>query len=143
MKRIKSLAFKGVITSIVAVFAVTVSAASVQDKMTKEAIAERIEPVAQHYVAGEESNQQASTSGGTRSGEAVYNQFCAACHTSGVMGAPKINNAADWEPRLAQGMETVLSHAINGYNAMPPKGTCSDCSKEEIRAAIEYMTAKI
>ena len=78
-----------------------------------------------------------------RSGEQVYNTFCAACHTSGVMGAPKINNAEDWEPRLAQGMDTVLKHAIEGYNAMPPKGTCSDCSDDEIQAAIDYMIAGI
>ncbi len=142
MKRIKSLASKGLIASIAALFAVAAGAASVQDKMSKEAIEKRIEPLAQHYVAGEESDQQADA-GGTRSGEAVYNQFCAACHTSGVMGAPKINNAGDWEARLEQGMETVLRHAIEGYNAMPPKGTCSDCSDEEIQAAINYMTADI
>ena len=143
MKRIKSLASKGLIASIAAVFAVAAGAASVQDSMSKEAIEKRIEPAAQHYVAGEQSDQQASSGGGARSGEQVYNTFCAACHTSGVMGAPKINNAADWEPRLAQGMDTVLSHAINGYNAMPPKGTCSDCSDDEIQAAIDYMIADI
>lgn len=142
MKRIKSLASKGLLATFAAMFAVAAGAASVQDSMSKEAIEKRIEPAAQHYVAGEQSNQQAS-SGGTRSGEAVYNQFCAACHTSGVMGAPKINNAEDWEARLAQGMDTVLDHAINGFNAMPPKGTCSSCSDDEIQAAIDYMTAEL
>jgi cytochrome c5 len=40
-------------------------------------------------------------------------------------------------------METVLKHAVEGFNAMPPKGTCSDCSEEEIQAAINYMTEEI
>ncbi|MGM0481579.1 MAG: c-type cytochrome [Pseudomonadota bacterium] len=142
MKRIQSFVSKGFFASVAALFAMTVSAASVQDAMTKEAIEKRIQPVSQYYVAGESSDQQASA-GEPRSGEQVYNTFCSACHTSGVMGSPKINNANDWEPRLAQGMDTVLRHAIEGYNAMPPKGTCADCSDDEIQAAINYMTADI
>jgi len=143
VKRIKSLASKGLIASIAALFAVAAGAASVQDEMTRDAIEKRIEPLGQHYVAGENGDQQQAESSGTRSGEAIYGQFCAACHTSGVMGAPKLNNESDWEPRLAQGMETVLRHAVEGYNAMPPKGTCSDCSEDEIQAAIDYMIEDI
>ncbi|WP_404401101.1 cytochrome c5 family protein [Idiomarina seosinensis] len=142
MKRIQSFVSKGFFASVAALFAVTVSAASVQDAMTREAIEKRIKPIGQHYVAGESSDQQASADG-PRSGEDIYNTYCSACHTSGVMGSPKINNAADWEPRLEQGMETVLRHAVEGYNAMPPKGTCSDCSEDEIQAAIDYMIADI
>ncbi|WP_055439507.1 c-type cytochrome [Pseudidiomarina woesei] len=111
-------------------------------QQSNDDIKERIAPVAQVRVAGA-SAAATGGAGGTRSGDAVYNKFCAACHTSGVLGAPKLNNAADWEPRLAQGMDTVLKHAIEGYNAMPPKGTCNDCSDEEIQAAIDYMIEEI
>ena len=132
---------KSVLGTLSLLFTLSVSAASVQDDMSREAIAERIKPIGKHYVAGESS--AAEESSGPRSGEQVYNKYCTACHTSGVMGAPKINNAADWEDRLAQGMDTVLQHAVEGYNAMPPKGTCSDCSEEEIQAAIDYMVEDI
>ena len=141
MKVMNSFFVKSVLGTLSLLFALSVSAASVQDDMSREAIAERIEPIGKHYVAGESS--AAEESSGPRSGEQVYNKYCTACHTSGVMGAPKINNAADWEDRLAQGMDTVLKHAVEGYNAMPPKGTCSDCSEEEIQAAIDYMVEDI
>ena len=132
---------KSVLGTLALLFTLSVSAASVQDDMSREAIAERIKPIGKHYVAGESS--AAEESSGPRSGQQVYDKFCTACHTSGVMGAPKINNAADWEERLAQGMDTVLKHAVEGFNAMPPKGTCSDCSEEEIQAAIDYMIKDI
>lgn len=141
MKVMNSFFVKSVLGTLSLLFTLSVSAASVQDDMSREAIAERIKPIGKHYVAGESS--AAEESSGPRSGEQVYNTYCTACHTSGVMGAPKINNAADWEERLAQGMDTVLKHAVEGFNAMPPKGTCSDCSEEEIQAAIDYMIEDI
>ena len=48
-------------------------------------------------------------------------------------------NADDWTDRLAQGMDVLLEHSINGFNAMPPRGGCMNCTDEEIEAAIEYM----
>jgi len=141
VKAMNSFFVKSVLGTISMLFALTISAASVQDDMSREAIAERIKPLGKHYVAGESS--AAEESSGPRSGQQVYDKYCTACHTSGVMGAPKMNNAADWQPRLDQGMETVLKHAVEGFNAMPPKGTCSDCSEEEIQAAIDYMTEEI
>ncbi|WP_286875587.1 c-type cytochrome [Idiomarina sp. UBA4520] len=141
MRVMNSFFVKSVLGTLSLLFTLSVSAASVQDDMSREAIAERIKPIGKHYVAGESS--AAEESSGPRSGQQVYDKFCTACHTSGVMGAPKINNAADWEERLAQGMDTVLKHAVEGFNAMPPKGTCSDCSEEEIQAAIDYMIKDI
>ena len=76
---------------------------------------------------------------GPRSGEEVYNAHCAACHGTGVAGAPKVGDAAAWAPRAAQGIDTLLSHATNGLNAMPPKGTCAACSEDELKGAIEHM----
>ncbi|HNC69020.1 MAG TPA: c-type cytochrome [Pseudomonadales bacterium] len=78
-----------------------------------------------------------------RSGADVFNASCAVCHASGLAGAPKPGDAAAWGPRLAQGKETVLKHAVNGLNAMPPKGTCAACSEQELQAAIDHMTAGI
>jgi len=97
----------------------------------------RIKPVGSLHIAGAQAEVAAAS--GPRSGEEVYNKSCVACHGVGVMGAPKLGNSDDWAPRLSQGMETVLSHAIKGFNGMPPKGTCGNCSDAEIKAAIDHM----
>ncbi len=39
----------------------------------------------------------------------------------------------------SKGNATLVKHAIEGFNAMPPKGMCMDCSDDEIKAAVEYM----
>ncbi|WP_417657128.1 c-type cytochrome [Pseudidiomarina aestuarii] len=130
----------------VAVLALVVGGASAaMVPQDNDAIKDRIAPIGKVKLAGATPDTGSSSAGssGPRAGDAIYNRFCAACHTSGVLGSPKINNAEDWEPRLAQGMDTVLKHAIEGYNAMPAKGTCNDCSDEEIQAAIDYMIAEI
>jgi cytochrome c5 len=73
------------------------------------------------------------------SGEEIYNTKCSVCHASGVAGAPKFGDKEAWAPRIAQGMETLMQHATNGLRAMPPKGTCMDCTDEQLKAAVEYM----
>ncbi|BBM66026.1 cytochrome c [Vibrio alfacsensis] len=102
-----------------------------------DAIAERIKPVGDVYLAGAEPVKAEPT--GPRDGAAVYGTFCIACHSSGVSGAPKTGDAADWAPRIAQGKDVMTDHAIQGFNAMPAKGTCMDCSDDEIIAAIDHM----
>ena len=39
-------------------------------------------------------------------------------------------------------MDTLVKHAYEGFNSMPAKGMCSDCSEEEIAAAVEYIVDK-
>ncbi|EHA1076630.1 c-type cytochrome [Vibrio alginolyticus] len=102
-----------------------------------DAIAERIQPVGDVYLAGSEPVKEEPT--GPRDGATVYGTFCIACHASGVNGAPKTGNADDWAPRIAQGKDTLVKHALEGFNAMPAKGTCMDCSDDEIIAAIDHM----
>jgi cytochrome c5 len=77
-----------------------------------------------------------------RSGDAVYQTSCAACHAAGVAGAPKLADKSAWKPRIAQGVPTLQKHALQGLNAMPAKGTCVACSDEEIKAAVDYMVAQ-
>jgi cytochrome c5 len=74
-----------------------------------------------------------------RSGEAVYNASCIACHSTGVAGAPKLGVAADWAPRIAQGESMLMEHAMKGLRGMPPMGTCMNCTAEEIKLAVEHM----
>jgi cytochrome c5 len=79
---------------------------------------------------------------GPRSGDQVYNASCLACHSTGVAGAPKLGDQAAWTARVAKGLDGLLATAVSGINAMPPKGTCADCSDEELKAAIEYMLSQ-
>ncbi|WP_241968715.1 c-type cytochrome [Idiomarina tyrosinivorans] len=141
MKTLTVLTKNVVVATLIALFTVAANAAPVQQAMSKEAIADRIKPLAKVYVAGEQQADAGNAgSSGPRSGEDVYGSFCVNCHGSGVLGAPKKGSEEAWKPRLAQGIDTLLTHAWNGYNAMPPKGTCGDCSKDEIKSAIEFMT---
>jgi len=115
------------------------SIASVQaTEPTQNEVEQRIKPVGQVYLAGAEPAQAAVPSG-PKSGADVYGQACIACHGAGVLGAPKKGDAGSWAPRVAQGMDVLLKHAINGFNSMPPKGTCMACSDDEIKAAIDFM----
>jgi cytochrome c5 len=76
-------------------------------------------------------------------GEQTYQRYCFSCHASGVSGAPPIGNAAAWAPRLAQGEQTLLQHAVEGMPSagMPPRGMCLQCTDQDLRDAIHYMTA--
>lgn len=111
-------------------------ATNVSDK-EYDAIAERIKPVGDVYLSGSEPVAAKPT--GPRDGATVYNTFCTACHATGAAGAPIKGNAEQWAPRIAQGMEVLTNHAINGFNAMPAKGSCMDCSDEEVIAAINFL----
>lgn len=70
-----------------------------------------------------------------------YNKTCVVCHASGAANAPKTGVPADWEKRMAKGMDALVKSVENGMNAMPPKGMCFDCSAEDFKALIEYMMA--
>lgn len=107
-------------------------------------IEENIKPVGQVNVGSVPATATATpaAAAGPRSGDAVYNASCLACHSTGAAGAPKLGDSAAWGPRAAQGMDTLMSHAINGFNAMPPKGACAACSDDELKAAVEYMLSQ-
>lgn len=126
---------------------------------SKSAVMERIAPVGQvrvgnpdqvvaadasqnMQVAAAQPAAEPAAAGEAKSGEAVYNAGCLACHGTGAAGAPKLGDKAAWEPRFAQGIDTLVSHAISGKGAMPPKGGNPSWSDQEIRNAIEFMLEK-
>ncbi len=108
------------------------------DKLSREQVSKMLKPVGQVHVGTDASADAGPRE--PRSGEEVVNTKCGMCHNAGVSGAPKSHDVAAWQERLAKGFDVVLSNAINGINAMPPKGTCSDCTDDEIKAAIEFMS---
>ncbi|MGP4952486.1 c-type cytochrome [Psychrobacter sp. T6-1] len=83
----------------------------------------------------------ASADGGPRDGAAVYNAVCQTCHASGLLGSPMLGDAGAWGPRIAKGADTLYTHAIQGFNAMPAKGG-ADIPDEEVQNAVDYMIAE-
>lgn len=69
----------------------------------------------------------------------LYVQTCMACHTSPGSGAPQAGDRTAWEPRLAQGMDALLAHTIDGHGGMPPLGSCMDCSEAEFEGLVRFM----
>ncbi|MDZ4238098.1 MAG: c-type cytochrome [Hydrogenophaga sp.] len=73
-----------------------------------------------------------------QAGDAVYKAQCAACHDSGLAGAPKFGDAAAWAPRVTTGYEALLTSALKGKGAMGAQagGAFSDI---EIGRAVVHM----
>ena len=72
-------------------------------------------------------------------GQQIYQQSCQSCHAAGVAGAPKLGDKDAWAPRIATGMDAIMTSVMNGKNAMPPRGACGSCSDDDLKAAAEYM----
>ena len=126
--------------AVLALWAVSAQAA------TNDEIAERIKPVGEVCIQGEECKGVGAVAvaagGGAKSADDVITAHCGACHSAGVLGAPKIGDSAAWKARADEqgGLDGLLAKAISGINAMPPKGTCADCSDDELMAAIKKMS---
>ena len=129
--------------AISALFAIALGflATSTMANTDDAAIAERLKPVGSVCVEGDDCGGAAApaAAGGAKSPSDIYTASCAACHATGVLQAPKFGTS-DWAEReSAKGMATLVSNAINGINAMPPRGTCASCSDDDIKAVVEYM----
>ena len=107
--------------------------------LSEDAIKERLAPIGKVHVSGEIA-QVVTADANIDVGESVYKKNCAMCHATGLAGAPKYRDKRAWESRLKKGMETLVDHVLNGYKAMPARGGCSTCSKEDYEKAINYMT---
>jgi len=109
---------------------------------TMEDIAMRIKPVVSLDDMRNSMNA-ASATGDTasQSPDQLYQSACLACHSTGAAGAPKIGDSGAWSPRIAKGLDSLISSAINGVGAMPPRGG-SQYSDEQMRAVIEFIVAE-
>lgn len=76
-------------------------------------------------------------------GQVTFNRNCSICHATGTAGAPKPGDKADWEPRLAQGVDVLYKHAIEGFTGskgvMPARGGAGNLTDDEIKATVDYM----
>lgn len=122
----------------------------------QQQISNRLKPFGSVYLPGEEGmadEPQVAEVAPTEpvetmlTGPQVYNEACIACHGAGIGGAPMLTDGANWEPRIAQGLDTLRQHAVEGYTGtmgyMPPKGGRLDLSDEEIYGAIDYMLGEV
>ncbi len=109
---------------------------------TMEDIAMRLKPV----VTLDDMRKNisvASAAGNTanQTPDQLYQGACLACHSTGAADAPKIGDSKAWSERLGKGLDTLVSSAINGIGAMPPRGG-SQYSDDQIRAVTEYILSK-
>ncbi|PBP89312.1 cytochrome C [Pseudomonas congelans] len=77
-----------------------------------------------------------------RAPDDIIAAHCVACHSVGLLNAPKIGDTAAWEQRAGQkgGLDGLLASTIKGIGIMPPKGTCGDCTNDELKNVIQSMS---
>jgi cytochrome c5 len=119
-------------------------------------VAERLQPAGHVALPGEPGADEQPAAGAVAataapvaaplSGPQVFNQACNACHGAGIGGAPKFGDKAAWAPRIAQGVDTLHKHALEGFQGksgvMPQKGGWVNLSDAEITAAVDYMVSQ-
>ncbi len=130
-------------------FGITCVAEAISNDNTPTAIEARIQPVGEVKVAAPAAKTATAASPSATkpkqtamTGETIYNKHCSVCHTPGIAGAPKMGDNKTWLPRMKKGLDGMLKKATSGFNAMPPKGTCVNCTEQQLKEAIKYMLPK-
>jgi len=103
------------------------------DDLTDKAVRARIKPVGMSVAIDPNAPRVEQT------GEQVYNEVCSGCHATGALGSPKFKEQADWGKRIHQGYDTLLDHALKGFNKMPSRGGEADLSDLEVARGVVYM----
>jgi cytochrome c5 len=103
---------------------------------SNQAVAARLRPVAEDGFTLKDANAPKVL----QTGQAVFTAVCATCHAAGLAGAPKVGDSGAWGPRIAQGYDTLVQHAVQGIRAMPAKGGNPDLDDVEVARAVVYMT---
>ena len=123
-------------------------------------LAERIRPLGSVYAGATGAAAMASAAeaakaaaasqvayGGTLDGSVIFGNLCTGCHTSGAGGSPKLEKAA-WASRVAQGIPTLVEHAMHGYkgpdgNMMPAKGGNPALTDAQVEATVKWMVGNL
>ncbi|MFC2304445.1 MAG: c-type cytochrome, partial [Cardiobacterium hominis] len=111
----------------------------------KELQASRLAPVGQLTVgapapAGGAAVADAGSSAPAFDAKGEYDKICAACHGSGLMGAPKFGDTAAWQARLDKhgSLDALVKQGIQGLGSMPPKGGAG-ISDEQFHDVVVYL----
>ncbi len=75
-------------------------------------------------------------------GKTVFEANCAVCHVPGAANAPKFGDKDAWKPRIKTGVDNLYKSAINGKNAMPPKGGNATLADADVKAAVDYIVSQ-
>ena len=111
-------------------------------------VAEKDEAPATETAAGSGSQGQVATAADgpvadAAAGGKIYQTACIACHLTGVAEAPKLDDKAAWESRLAAlGMDGLVQSVTAGKGAMPPKGGFMNLTEDDLRNAVAFMLGK-
>ena len=103
--------------------------------LAPEAVAERIAPV------GKVEIKDASDMSTLKTGDQVFAAQCTTCHTAGLVGAPKVGDAAAWGPRIKTGFDALVHSALAGKGQMGPQGG-GDFTDLEVARAVVFMANK-
>lgn len=129
------------------VLGISVAGAVLAQSALEQQVAERLQPVGTVCLAGEPCASGASSGGSAQaataefSAEGTYNQYCAMCHNTGMAGAPRREDADHWTARVGEvGLSGIINNAINGINAMPPRGMCATCTDEQIGEVVQFLS---
>ena len=130
------------------------------DPNSAQQVAERIAPAGDVYAGntGRAAMQAAADAaakaaaaqvayGGSTDGKTIYDNLCHSCHTAGVAGAPKLGDKAAWGPRIAEGLDTLIKHATDGYkgpdgNMMPARGGNPSLNDAQVKAAVTWIVSQ-
>jgi cytochrome c5 len=103
-------------------------------------------------VAAQEAAKKAAESqvayGGTLDGKTIFGNLCQTCHTNAATGAPLLTDKTSWSPRIAQGVDTLFKHAIEGFQGkdgklMPAKGGNPSLTDAQVKATVQWMVAQV
>jgi len=110
-----------------------------------ESIADRMRPVGTLWIAGETPPAGAvavpvvAAAKVEKTGEEIYKQACASCHTTGALNAPKLGDTAGWAKLIPEGFDSLTRTAISGVRQMPARGGNPALTDIEVRRAVAYL----
>ncbi len=128
-----------------ALIAQLVGAPTEEWSMRHALIDERTHPIGQVATSPEAlaalSPPDAAANAAPLTAQQTVDQYCAACHVAGLLGAPKAGDAAAWAKHeaAAGGADGLLASAIKGKGQMPPRGGAVGISDDTLREAIALL----
>ena len=89
--------------------------------------------------AGMDTSQALSGKYDLALGKSIFNHACLTCHGNSVRDAPRVGDMHAWQPRLAQGLDVLIRHALDGHGRMPEKGGYTTLTDYEVGSAVAYV----